>query len=145
MFERTGNSDTGSITAFYTVLAEDEDDSDPIAEETRSILDGHIVLTRKLAENGQYPAIDPLLSISRAFSKITSAEHQATALKTKQLISKYQDLEILLQVGEFRAGADALADESVQKQNSINEFFKQSSEEFADIKGSTLALEKLVK
>ncbi|MEE9335096.1 MAG: FliI/YscN family ATPase [Granulosicoccaceae bacterium] len=145
LFERTGNNETGSITAFYTVLSEDEDSSDPIAEETRSILDGHIVLTRKLGEKGQYPAIDPLMSVSRVFPHITSEVHQAAALKTKQLISRYQDLEILLQLGEYKEGVDALADEAVQKQTSINEFFKQTPDEFVGMEETTLKLEMLAK
>jgi len=145
LFERTGNSDAGSITAFYTVLAEDEDGSDPIAEETRSILDGHIVLTRKLGEKGQYPAIDPLLSVSRVFPNIVNEAHQAAALKTRQLISKYLDLEILLQLGEYKEGADTLADEAIRKQDSINEFFRQGSDEFIGIEESKLKLEALAK
>jgi len=145
LFERTGNNDKGSITAFYTVLAEDEDGSDPIAEETRSIIDGHIVLTRKLGEKGQYPAIDPLMSVSRVFPNITGPSHQSAALKIRELLSKYQDLEILLQVGEYKEGSDAIADEAVQKQASIIEFFKQGSDERVSSEESQTKLEMLAK
>ena len=90
LFERAGNDARGSITAFYTVLAEDEDGSDPIAEEVRSILDGHIVLARELGQAGHYPAIDITASISRVFTRVVTAEHRAAAQRLRALAAKHK-------------------------------------------------------
>jgi ATP synthase in type III secretion protein N len=126
LLERAGNDAHGSITAFFTVLTEGEDDSDPIAEEVRSILDGHIVLSRKLAQQNQYPAIDVLASLSRVASHITSAAEQRAASKLRDWLAKFNDVELLVQVGEYRAGSDALADQAVERVPHIREWLKQS-------------------
>jgi len=145
LFERTGTNERGSITAFYTVLAEDESGTDPIAEETRSILDGHIVLSRKLGEAGHYPAIDVLGSISRVFPNITSEEHQKAAIHLRALLAKYRDLEFLIQVGEFDEGNDALADEAVAKYDRINQFLRQPTSESHDLDQTIAQLQGLCK
>ena len=106
LFERAGNNDRGSITAFYTVLAEDEDGGDPIAEEVRSILDGHIVLSRKLASAYHYPAIDVLTSLSRMMPRVVDPTHQRAAGQLRKYLAKYQDIELLLQLGEYKRGSD---------------------------------------
>jgi type III secretion protein N (ATPase) len=129
LFERAGNDAHGSITAFYTVLAEDEDGSDPVAEETRSILDGHIVLSRALGQAGHYPAIDVLASASRVFTRVASDEHQQAALRLRALMAKYQDIRFLLQVGEYSAGSDALADQAIAAQPAIDAFLRQRPDE----------------
>jgi type III secretion protein N (ATPase) len=111
--ERAGNSSRGSITAFYTVLLEDEDTTDPIGEEVRSILDGHVVLSRKLAAANHFPAIDVLASVSRVMHRIVSDEHRLAAADARRLLAKHRDLEVLLQMGEYQAGTDALADAAI--------------------------------
>jgi type III secretion protein N (ATPase) len=136
LLERAGQGECGSITAFYTVLMEDEDSADPIAEEVRSILDGHIVLTRRLAAQGQYPAIDMLDSVSRVMPAIASAAQMAAAAHLRRLVAKYKDIELLLQIGEYQRGADALADESVGKRDDILRYLGQALDEPADGPGS---------
>lgn len=125
LLERAGNSDTGSITAFYTVLTEDEENIDAIGEETRSILDGHIILSRKLGESGHYPAIDVLASTSRLFLSLTDETHQQSAMKLRKMMSKYEEVEFLVQVGEHERGADKLADRAIDSQADIQAFLQQ--------------------
>ena len=132
LFERAGNDQHGSITAFYTVLAEDEDGSDPVAEETRSILDGHIVLSRALGQAGHYPAIDVLASASRVFTRVSAPEHQQAALRMRALMAKYQEIRFLLQVGEYSPGSDPLADDAIAAQPSIDAFLRQTPDEASD-------------
>ena len=125
LLERAGQGETGSITAVYSVLTEGDEENDPIAEEVRSILDGHIVLSRKLAAAGQYPAIDVLASVSRVMTNIVTAEHRAAADRWRALLAKYQELELLIQIGEYRSGADALADEAVRLRAAMQGFLAQ--------------------
>ncbi|CAG2156993.1 putative ATP synthase YscN [compost metagenome] len=125
LLERAGTGVQGSITAAYTVLTEGEDDSDPIAEEVRSILDGHIVLSRKLASAGQYPPIDILQSVSRVMPQVAAGPHQQDALRLRQLLAKFQDMELLLQIGEYRPGADAVADVAVGAIGAIRAYLTQ--------------------
>lgn len=136
LLERAGQGERGSITAFYTVLMEDEDMSDPIAEEVRSILDGHIVLSRKLAGRGHYPAVDVMASVSRVMPQVSSREHQGHAGRVRQLLSKFADVEFLLQVGEYEQGGDALADEAVRKRAAVEDFLVQPAGENADWPGT---------
>jgi ATP synthase in type III secretion protein N len=126
LLERAGNDAHGSITAFFTVLTEGEDDSDPIAEEVRSILDGHIVLSRKLAQQNQFPAIDVLASLSRVATQVTTAAQQRAASRLRDWLAKFNDVELLVQVGEYRAGSDALADQAVERVPQIRQWLKQS-------------------
>ena len=125
LLERAGQGETGSITAVYSVLTEGDEENDPIAEEVRSILDGHIVLSRKLAAAGQYPAIDVLASVSRVMPNIVAPEHRAAADRWRALLAKYQELELLIQIGEYRRGADALADEAVRLRAAMQGFLAQ--------------------
>jgi ATP synthase in type III secretion protein N len=125
LVERAGMGEKGSITAFYTVLVEGDMSSDPIAEEVKSLLDGHIILSEKLAAQGHYPAIDVLTSRSRLFNAITTKQHQRAAIRLRELYAKYQEIELLIQVGEYRAGSDPVADEAIEKINAINAFLKQ--------------------
>ncbi|OZG74391.1 flagellum-specific ATP synthase FliI [Hahella sp. CCB-MM4] len=128
LFERAGNNDKGYITAFYTVLQEEEQEGeDPIAEEVRSLLDGHIILSRKLAAAAHYPAIDVMTSASRVFEKVTSPQHRDSARQMRKLIAKYQELEWLIQLGEYKAGADPEADEAIAKKNPIRDLLQQSA------------------
>lgn len=125
LFERSGNDNRGTMTAFYTVLVEDEESNDPIAEEVRSLLDGHIVLTRKLAQENHYPAIDILKSTSRLINQITNSKHRSYISKLRSLLTKYYEIEFLVQVGEYEEGSDDLADEAIKKINYILDFLKQ--------------------
>lgn len=125
LFERAGCSARGSITAFYTVLVEGEMDMDPVAEETRALLDGHIVLSPTLAAKGHYPAIDILASRSRVMSAIVPPEHGDAASHVRELVAKHREIELLLQVGEYKAGADRVADEAIAKLERIDEFLRQ--------------------
>lgn len=127
LVERAGNSEVGggSITAFYTVLTEGDDQQDPIADSARAILDGHIVLDRTLAEAGHYPAIDIEQSISRVMHSIVDTQHQQSARKLKQLSSKYSRNQDLINVGAYVPGADAVLDEAIQKRGVIEDFLQQ--------------------
>lgn len=143
LLERSGNDASGSITAFYTVLMEDEDTTDPIAEETRSILDGHIMLTRKLGENGHYPAIDVLSSVSRLFQSLCSPEHQAYAKRVRQLLAKYNDIEFLVQVGEYNKGSDELADAAIERHDDLLAFLQQTHDSRSSFESTLNSMRKL--
>jgi flagellum-specific ATP synthase len=146
LVERTGNGKRGegSITAFYTVLTEGDDQQDPIADAARAILDGHIVLSRTLAESGHYPAIDVEQSISRAMHNITSPEHQKAARKLKQLNSRYSRSIDLINVGAYQAGSDAVLDEAITKHEGIENFLQQAINERADVPQSLSELSVLM-
>ncbi len=127
LIERAGAAaNGGSITAFYTVLMEDDGVGDPVAEEARALLDGHIVLSRKIAEAGRYPAIDVLASRSRVMTRVTSAKHRAGADRLRALLSRWKDVELLVRMGEHRHGADPLADEAIAKKDEIENFIYRS-------------------
>ena len=129
LMERAGNSSKGSITALYTVLVEGDDMTEPIADETRSILDGHIILSRKLAQMNHYPAIDILASVSRCQSAIIPKDHKAAAAKLRNLLAKYAEVELLLKIGEYKKGADPETDEAIAKNGAINAFLRQGLDE----------------
>jgi type III secretion protein N (ATPase) len=129
LMERAGPGEVGSITAFYTVLVEGDGSGDPIAEETRGILDGHVILSRQLAGAGHYPAIDILASRSRVMNAITDPRHQRAAGRVRELLARYAEIEFLIQVGEYKSGADPVADEAVAKINDMRSFLRQSSTE----------------
>lgn len=142
LVERTGNGaeGEGSITAFYTVLTEGDDQQDPIADAARAILDGHIVLSRSLAESGHYPAIDVEQSISRAMHNITSPEHQKLARKLKQLNSRYMRSIDLISVGAYESGSDPVLDTAISKHALIEQFLQQDISERADMEESVQLL-----
>ncbi len=123
LIERAGvSANGGSITAFYTVLVEDDGMGDPIAEEARSLLDGHVVLSRKLAEAGKFPAIDVLASRSRVMNRVVDSEHSAAAERLRALMSRYDDVELLVRMGEYSHGSDAFTDEAIAKKSRIDRF-----------------------
>lgn len=126
LIERCGRDNNGAITAFYTVLLENDGMNDPIAEEIVSLTDGHIVLSAKLADAGHYPAIDVLRSKSRVMNEIADDEHLAAARKLRGLMAKYEEVELLVQVGEYQEGNDALGDEAIRKHDAIIKFLRQS-------------------
>ena len=131
LIERAGNGSEGggSITAFYTVLTEGDDLQDPIADSARAILDGHIVLSRELADAGHYPAIDIEKSISRSMHTITAEEQQQQMRKVKQLVSRYQRNRDLINVGAYSAGSDPILDEAIAKNSQIEAFLQQGIQE----------------
>jgi ATP synthase in type III secretion protein N len=128
LLERAGMGRIGSITALYTVLTEDDSGGDPIAEEVRGILDGHMILSRKIAARNQYPAIDVLGSLSRLMSQIVPQEHADAAGHVRKLMAKYDDVETLLQLGEYTPGNDAVADEAIASKDSIRDFLNQRTD-----------------
>jgi type III secretion protein N (ATPase) len=129
LLERAGNGRRGAITALYTVLEEDDSGSDPIAEEVRSILDGHLVLSREIAARNQFPAIDVLASLSRLMNRVASPVAQARAAHLRELMAKHRDVEMLVQIGVYQAGSDALADEALAKIDAIRAFLRQAMDE----------------
>ena len=140
LLERTGMGARGSITALYTVLAEDDSGSDPIAEEVRGILDGHMILSRKIAARNQYPAIDVLGSLSRVMSQIVPPGHMHANGRLRMLMAKYDEMETLLQMGEYRPGNDPVADEAVQKNEMIRDFLNQSTSDLWPFERTLAAL-----
>ena len=143
LLERAGMGAKGSITALYTVLAEDESGSDPIAEEVRGILDGHIILSRKIAGRNQYPAIDVLGSLSRVMSQIVPTEHQQANGRMRKLMAKYDEMEMLIQMGEYKPGVDAFADEAVAKTEVIRGFLSQATEDLWEFDKTVQAIQEL--
>lgn len=130
LMERVGMSDRGSITALYTVLVEGDDMNEPVADETRSILDGHIVLSRKLAAANHYPAIDVLASKSRVMNAVASREHVAMAARISTWLAAYAEVELLIKVGEYKKGSDPESDLAIAKYRLINAFLQQRTDEF---------------
>ncbi|MCW8848069.1 MAG: flagellar protein export ATPase FliI [Sedimenticola sp.] len=145
LVERAGNGDKGggSITAFYTVLAEGDDQNDPIADAARAILDGHIVLSRRLAESGHYPAIDIEASISRAMNDITSKDHQDAARAFKQLYSLYRQNQDLINVGAYEPGTDERIDSAIQAIPELERFLRQDMNTPVSQEASLSQLEEL--
>ena len=129
LLERSGNSDRGSITAFYTVLVEGDDMTEPVADEVRSILDGHIILTRRLAAAGHYPAIDIGASASRVFPAVTSAEHQKSAARLRELLALYEENRDAITYGIYRKGTDRSLDEAIGRIDAITGFLRQGTGE----------------
>ncbi|WP_110654669.1 FliI/YscN family ATPase [Salinicola halimionae] len=127
-----GGASGGTITAIYTVLTEGDGTLDPVAEETRAILDGHIVLSADLARRDHFPAIDVLASRSRLMETVASDDHRRDAGKIRDLMARYRDVELLLQVGEYREGSDAATDEAIRKHAAINDFLRQSRDDHSD-------------
>lgn len=144
--ERAGTSDRGSITGIYTVLVEGDDMNEPIADTTRGILDGHIVLSRKLASMGHYPAIDVLESISRCRSDVVSKEHLEAAKKIQEILAIYRSAEDLISVGAYQKGANPKIDKAIEQIDNINNFLKQDIYEkmnFEEIVQRTIDLSRM--
>lgn len=125
LLERAGNSQTGSITGLYTVLVDGDDFNEPITDIARSILDGHIMLSRKLAHKNHYPAIDVMQSISRCMSQIATSEHKKLAGKMKNVMATYADAEDLINIGAYKAGSNKNIDYAIEKIEAVNAFLMQ--------------------
>jgi flagellum-specific ATP synthase len=134
LVERAGRTQHGSITAFYTVLVEGDDETEPVADTIRGLLDGHVWLSRKLAGRGHYPAIDVLLSISRLMNDIVSPKHQAAALTIRQLLSAYVEHEDLISIGAYRRGTHRSVDTAIEMREAIDDFLRQPVGESAAFK-----------
>jgi len=144
LVERAGTSSKGSITALYTVLVEGDDFNEPIADFSRSILDGHIVLSRKLANMGHYPAIEPLESISRLMPDIVSSEHKKSAEKIIDILATYREAEDLINIGAYVRGSNPKIDKALQMIEKIREFLRQDMKEKAEFEDSVNRLIELV-
>lgn len=129
LLERAGTSDKGSITGLYTVLVDGDDFNEPITDTARSILDGHIMLDRKLAHKNHYPAIDVLQSISRVMSSIVDSEHKEASGKLKNVLATYQEAEDLINIGAYKKGSNSNIDYAIEKIDSVNEFLLQRTHE----------------
>lgn len=126
LLERAGNSDIGSITGLYTVLVDGDDFNEPISDTARSILDGHIMLSRKLAHKNHYPAIDILQSISRVMSQIVSDDHKKSSGRLKNVMATYQEAEDLINIGAYKNGSNPDIDYAISKIQQVNEFLMQN-------------------
>lgn len=134
LLERAGNfENAGSITGFYTTLVEGDDMNDPIGDSVRSIVDGHIVLSRQLAHKGHFPAIDILQSASRVMKAVTSPEHAKMANKMREMLATYKDAEDLINIGAYKAGANPKIDKAVKLNEPINDFLKQRTEDYSNM------------
>ncbi|VUD40245.1 Type III secretion ATP synthase HrcN [Thalassocella blandensis] len=144
IIERAGNSNKGSITALYTVLIEGDSMSDPIADESRSLLDGHIILSRKLGENGHYPAVDVTASLSRTMTNVVDKDHMSNAIKARKYLSIYKDLELLIRLGEYKKGEDVNSDIAVNLNPQINEFLQQGTRDTTPMDEAVARLASIV-
>ncbi|HEV3269956.1 MAG TPA: type III secretion system ATPase SctN [Candidatus Rhabdochlamydia sp.] len=129
LLERSGNSDKGSITAFYTILVAGDDLNEPVSDEVRSILDGHIILSRELARQYHYPAIDVLDSVSRIISHIVDKEHLQLIGKVREVLANYKKNELLIRIGEYKPGSDKAADFAIKYIDKVNRFLRQAVDE----------------
>ena len=143
LLERAGRARVGSITGLYTVLVDGEDFNEPITDTARSILDGHIMLTRKLANKNHYPAIDVLQSISRCMSMVTDKTHRAAAGKLKNIMATYNEAEDLINIGAYKKGSNPNIDNAISKIGAVNDFLLQTTDEKYDFNQTVEMLEGL--
>jgi type III secretion protein N (ATPase) len=144
LLERTGNRTAGGITALYTVLVAGGDMEEPIADEARGLLDGHVVLDRGIAERGRFPAIDVLATLSRAMPAVTTAAHRAAAARLRSLLAAHERNRDLIAVGAYRPGTDADADAALQRAAAIEGFLRQAPDEREPFEATLARLEGLV-
>lgn len=144
LLERAGNSDKGSITGLYTVLVDGDDLTEPVTDTARSALDGHIVLSRKIANRNHYPAIDVLASVSRCMSDIVEKEHKASANKIKKTMAIYANSEDLINIGAYVKGSSAEIDDAIAKHGAISDFLVQDIDEKISIEDSINLLKQII-
>ena len=144
IIERAGRAGKGDITAMYTVLTESDGQNDPIAEEVKSLTDGHIILSSDLASAGHFPAIDVVQSLSRSMNTVAKPEHVVAAGKLRSLMVKYSEIELLLQVGEYSSGGDILADKAIIAKPKIDEFLQQETASQSEILQTIQELQRIV-
>jgi flagellum-specific ATP synthase len=140
LLERAGNAKKGSITGLYTVLVEGDDLNEPIADAVRSILDGHIVLSRRLASAGYYPSVDVLESVSRVMQAVTTEEHRKCTHWLKDILATYREAEDLINIGAYVKGSNPRIDEAISRIGSIRAFLRQASNEPARFENSVQQL-----
>ena len=143
LLERSGNSDVGSITAFYTILVAGDDMNEPVADEVRSILDGHIILSSDLARQYHYPAIDVLASASRVLTQIIDKEHQQLIGKIREVLANYKKNELLIRIGEYKPGSDKNADFAIKYIEKVNRFLRQQVDEESSFEETLIQLKAL--
>ena len=136
LVERAGRASRGSITAFYSVLVEGDDTNEPVSDTVRGLLDGHIILSRKLASQGHYPAVDVLESISRLFHDLADPEHRAAAQTVRELLSAYRDHEDLISIGAYRSGANPAVDAAIAMRDEIHKFLRQAIDEGSSVEAA---------
>jgi flagellum-specific ATP synthase/type III secretion protein N (ATPase) len=144
LLERAGTGMTGTITAFYTVLVEGDDLTEPVTDTVRGTLDGHIVLSRELAAENHYPAIDVLQSVSRVMPSITTGEHRAAAGRLRELLARYRRSRDLVTIGAYQRGSDPGLDEALNRLPGIEAFLRQRPEEPANLETAVMGLEAAV-
>jgi FliI/YscN family ATPase len=143
LVERAGRTATGSITAFYTVLVEGDDTNEPVSDTVRGLLDGHTILSRRLAGRGHYPAVEVLESISRLMNDIAGDEHRAAAQIVRELLSAYRDHEDLISIGAYRAGANPTVDIAMAMLPELQRFLRQNIQERSSVENARDDLLKL--
>jgi len=143
LLERSGRTERGSITGFYTVLVEGDDLSEPVSDAVRAVTDGHIYLSRRLANRGQYPAVDILQSVSRVMMDVADDEHRQTARELQRVVAMHADIEELVNVGAYKMGANAEYDQAVRAMPFIQRFLAQGMHERAEFQDTRLALKSL--
>src|SRR6187399_2901681 len=143
LVERAGRSERGSITAFYSVLVEGDDTNEPVSDTVRGLLDGHVVLSRRLASQAHWPAIDVLESISRLFPDITTGEQQGAAQTVRELLAAYRDHEDLISIGAYRQGANPAVDAAIAMRDEVQKYLRQAVEDRSSVELSRAALVQL--
>ncbi|HEY3591052.1 MAG TPA: FliI/YscN family ATPase [Buttiauxella sp.] len=144
LLERAGPASVGSITGIYTVLVEGDNHNEPVSDEVRSLIDGHIVLSRKLAESNHYPAIDVGASVSRVMHMVTQERHRALAGKLRRMMSLYREIELLVRVGEYQPGEDPESDEALRRWPQIRAYLCQATNERCNYQQSLSLLQQVV-
>ena len=129
LLERAGSNEYGTITGLYTVLVEGDDFNEPISDTARSILDGHIMLSREMAHKNHYPAVDVLQSVSRVMKEVVDKEHSQTAGKIRTLLAAYKKNEDLINIGAYVSGADPVTDQAIKYMTEINSYLQQKVDE----------------
>lgn len=145
LLERAGNSEKGSITGFYTVLVAGDDMNEPVADEVRSILDGHLILSSELARQFHYPAIEILSSASRVMPSIVPKEHMQLVSKVREVLANYKKNELLIKIGEYKRGADKAGDFAIDNIDKVNKFLKQAVDEKCSFQESLQLLRAMFK
>lgn len=143
LLERSGNSDKGSITGFYTILVAGDDLNEPVADETKSILDGHIILSSALAQAYHYPAIDVLSSASRLLTSLADKEHLQLIGKLREVLANYKKNELLIRIGEYKKGTDRAADFAIDHIDKVNRFLRQGIDDKSNLKETIQQLRAL--